>query len=56
VKQLRPISRDVRRRTEVNRDLLYVPDEHFTRAAEFPPMRGKRVSVGAPASGLTSER
>ena len=44
VKRLRPISRDVRRRTEVNRDLLYEPDEHLKRDAEFPPMRGKRVA------------
>ena len=40
VKRLRPISRDVRRSTEVNRDLLYDPDEHLERDAEFPPKRG----------------
>ena len=33
---MRPISRDVRRSTEVNRDLLYEPDEHLKRDAEFP--------------------
>jgi hypothetical protein len=30
------------RSTEVNQDLLYEPDEHLKRDAEFPPMRGKR--------------
>ena len=43
VKRLRSISRDVRRSTEFNRDLLYEPDENLKRDAEFPPMRGKRV-------------
>jgi len=45
VKRLRPISRDVRRSTEVNRDLLYESDEHLKRDAEFPPMRGKPDSA-----------
>ena len=40
VKRLRPISRDVRRSTEISRDLLYERDEHLKRDAEFPPMRG----------------
>jgi hypothetical protein len=39
---MRPISRDVRRSTEVNRGLLYEPDGDPERDAEFPPMRGKR--------------
>ena len=40
MKRLRAISRDLRRSTEVNRDLLYEPDEHLKRDAEFPRMRG----------------
>jgi hypothetical protein len=36
----RPISRDVRQSGEFNRDLLYEPDEHLKRDAEFPPLRG----------------
>lgn len=45
--RLRPISRDVRGSTEVNRDLLYEPDEHLKRDGEFPPMRGLRGGLGA---------
>ena len=33
VKRLRPTGRDVRRSTEVNRDVLYEPDEHLKRDA-----------------------
>jgi hypothetical protein len=55
VKRLRPISSDVRRSTKVNRDLLYEPDEHLKRDAEFPPMRGKRGS-GVGSMRLGSDR
>ena len=50
VKRLRPISRDVRRSTEVKRDLLYGSDEHLKRDAKFPPMRGFRGRLGLGAS------
>jgi hypothetical protein len=39
--RLRPTSGDVRRSTKVYRDLLYEPDEHLKRDAEFPPMRAE---------------
>jgi len=50
VKRLRPISRDVRRSTDGNRDLLYEPDKHLNHDAGFPRMRGgcrSKVSVSA---------
>jgi hypothetical protein len=42
VKRPRPISRDVRRSTKVNRDLLCERDEHLKRDAEFPATRGEQ--------------
>jgi hypothetical protein len=35
------------RSTEVNRDLLYQPDEHLKRDAEFPPSARKGSSGAA---------
>ena len=47
VKRLRLISRDARRSTEVNRDLLYEPDEHLKRDAEFPLCADLRTIASA---------
>ena len=53
VKRLRPISGDVRRSIKVNRDLLYEPDDHLKRGAEFRPMRGWRERDMGRATGVT---
>ena len=48
VKRLGPTGRDVRRKTEVNRDLLYETDEYLKRDAQFPPLRGCAETASAP--------